>query len=189
MSLKAGKWWRLRASTTASHRGGGTETLQWCLPKGRSIDPGRIIGDVYWARCQLSRPRDPIGFIPTQPPPSWLNWDLWLGPAPRQPYHANLIHYNWQWFWDFGQGEVATNGVHLIDVARWALGKGLPSEIHSTGGRFGPEDQAETPNAQRRTFQYEDGTASRQLVPNHNYFQRHPIDTPTFESLQAAIEE
>ena len=118
-----------------------------------------VIGDVYWANWVFPSPRAPIGFKEVESVPSWLHWDLWLGPAPRRPYHANLVHYNWQWFWDFGNGELATNGIHLMDIARWCLNKKeLPSRIHSMGGRFGPADQAETPNAQRANFVYEDGT-------------------------------
>jgi predicted dehydrogenase len=77
-----------------------------------------IIGDVYMSRCLLTRYREPIGFKPDQPPPEWLNWDLWLGPAKQQLYHANLVHYNWHWFWDFGNGEMGNNGSHYIDVSR-----------------------------------------------------------------------
>ena len=64
------------------------------------------------------------------------------GPAPMQPYHENLVHYNWHWFWDFGNGELGNNGIHLIDVVRWAMQKKLPVRVHSTGGRFGYKDQA-----------------------------------------------
>lgn len=117
-----------------------------------------VIGDIYMARALVFRERDSIGFKPVEPPPSWLRWDLWKGPGPNQPYHANLVHYNWHWFWDFGNGELANNGSHIIDVARWGLGKGLPSNIHSVGGRFGYKDQAQTPNTQISSFEYNDGT-------------------------------
>ena len=115
------------------------------------------IGDIYMARAEYPQPRDPIGTKPVEAPPSTLNWDLWLGPARQQPYHANLVHYNWHWFWDFGNGEIGNNGPHFLDIARWGLGKGFPTRIQSTGGRFGPKDQGETPNTQRTTFVYDDG--------------------------------
>jgi predicted dehydrogenase len=76
-----------------------------------------------------------------------------------QKYHENLVHYNWHWFWDFGNGELGNNGIHLVDVARWGINKGLPSRIYSTGGRFGYKDQAETPNTQTVTWTYPDGTS------------------------------
>ena len=116
-----------------------------------------VIGDVYWARCEFPNPRDSIGFKQPEPPPSWLDWDLWVGPAPQQPYHQNLVHYNWHWFWDFGNGEMGNNGVHIIDICRWMMGRGLPVRAHAAGSRFGPKDQAQTPNTHRSTFEFADG--------------------------------
>lgn len=74
-----------------------------------------------------------------------------------QPYHENLVHYNWHWFWDFGNGELGNNGPHLIDISRWAMKKTLPVKVHCTGGRFGYKDQAQTPNTQNVTWTYSDG--------------------------------
>ena len=117
-----------------------------------------VIGRVYWARCEFPRPRDPLGFKPAEPPPSWLDWNLWLGPAPEQAFHRNLVHYNWHWFWDFGNGEMGNNGIHIIDVCRWIMGQEVPVRAHSGGGRFGENDQAETPNTHRATFEFENGS-------------------------------
>ncbi|MBI1790029.1 MAG: Gfo/Idh/MocA family oxidoreductase [Acidobacteria bacterium] len=116
------------------------------------------IGDIYQAKWIFPGNRDSIGFKPIEPPPAWLNWDLWLGPAPEQPYHGNLVHYNWHWFWDFGNGELGNNGIHLVDISRWGMKKGLPVKIHSSGGRYGYKDQAQTPNTQTVTWQYADGS-------------------------------
>jgi predicted dehydrogenase len=116
-----------------------------------------VIGDVYMARCIHYQLRESLGFKTPEPPPSTLNWDVWVGPGPMQPFHRNLVHYNWHWFWDFGNGELANNGIHYIDVARWGLNRGLPSRIHSTGGRFGYKDQAQTPNTLVTTCEYPDG--------------------------------
>jgi len=115
------------------------------------------IGDIYMARWLFTGPRDSIGFRSPEEPPADLHWDLWLGPAPKQPFHRNLVHYNWHWFWDFGNGEMGNNGVHYLDVIRWALKKGAPRRIYSNGGRFGYRDQAQTPNTQVAQMQYEDG--------------------------------
>lgn len=116
-----------------------------------------IIGDVYMARCVHYQKRDSLGFKAAENPPASLNWDLWVGPAPMQPFSANLHPYNWHWFWDFGNGEIGNNGVHYIDIARWGLNKRLPSRIYSTGGRFGYKDQGQTPNTQTASFTFEDG--------------------------------
>jgi predicted dehydrogenase len=118
-----------------------------------------VIGDIYLAKWVFPGNRDSIGFKPVEKPPSWLNWDLWLGPAPDQPYHGNLVHYNWHWFWDFGNGELGNNGIHLVDVSRWGMRKELPAKVSSWGGRFGYKDQAQTPNTQTINWEYPDGTA------------------------------
>lgn len=138
---------------------GGTQRRWW----GRfreaiaQIHAGAI-GDVYQANFFFPGNRDSIGFKEPKQPPSWLNWDLWLGPAPLQPYHENLVHYNWHWFWDFGNGELGNNGIHLVDILRWGMNKRLPVRVHSTGGRFGYKDQAQTPNTQNVTWTYNDGS-------------------------------
>ena len=119
-----------------------------------------VIGDIYMTRWLLPGPRNSIGFKQPEPPPSWLHWDLWRGPAPDQPFHRNLVHYNWHWFWDFGNGEMGNNGSHSVDICHWGLGKekGLPTRVHAVGGRFGYKDQAETPNTMTATYEFDDGT-------------------------------
>jgi predicted dehydrogenase len=118
-----------------------------------------LIGDIYLSKFVFPGNRDSIGFKPIEPVPGWLNWDLWLGPAQEQPYHANLVHYNWHWFWNFGNGELGNNGIHLVDICRWAMQKELPVKVRSWGGRWGYQDQAETPNTQTVEWEYADGTA------------------------------
>ena len=96
-----------------------------------------------------SKPRGSIGFKQPKQPPKELDFDLWLGPAPEQPYHDNIVHYNWHWFWDFGNGEIGNQGVHQMDIARWAMPEGaVPQSVISLGGRFGYKDQGQTPNTQ-----------------------------------------
>ena len=116
------------------------------------------IGKVYMARALCYKPRWSIGFKEPKAPPAELHWDLWLGPAPEQPYHENLVHYNWHWFWDFGNGDIGNQGVHQMDVARWGLGKGLPVQVQCGGGRLGYKDQGQTPNTELATFTYDDGS-------------------------------
>jgi predicted dehydrogenase len=118
-----------------------------------------IIGEVYMTRSLVFRARESIGFKKRTTPPKHLHYDLWLGPAPKQPYHENLVHYKWHWFWDFGNGEIGNNGIHMLDLARMTIGKTtLPVKVSSMGGRFCYKDQAETPNTQIATWTYEDGT-------------------------------
>jgi predicted dehydrogenase len=139
-------------------QGGTQRRSNGRIRKAMELLHAGAIGDIYMARAIVFGVRDSIGVQPTAPPPAYLDWNLWLGPAPEQPFHANLAPYNWHWFWDFGNGELGNNGSHQIDVARWGLRKGLPSKVYSTGGRLGYKDQGQTPNTQIATYDYPDGT-------------------------------
>jgi predicted dehydrogenase len=93
--------------------------------------------------------RGSIGWKPYMDPPKELAFDLWLGPARNQPYHENIVHYRWHWFWDFGNGDLGNQGVHQMDIARWAIKDGtLPKSIVSFGGRLGYIDQGEVASTQ-----------------------------------------
>ncbi|HOZ45370.1 MAG TPA: Gfo/Idh/MocA family oxidoreductase [Candidatus Hydrogenedentes bacterium] len=116
-----------------------------------------VIGEVYMARALCYKRRDSIGFQETSEPPAHLDWNLWQGPAQERAYCANFVHYNWHWFWDYGNGDLGNQGVHQMDVAVWGLGKGFPTRVASMGGRYGYEDQGETANTQVCNYLYDDG--------------------------------
>ncbi|MDA7978603.1 MAG: Gfo/Idh/MocA family oxidoreductase [Pirellulales bacterium] len=114
-------------------------------------------GKLLVSKAYASKPRWSIGTKPTKSVPTGLDYNLWLGPADETPYHENLVHYNWHWFWNTGNGEIGNQGVHQADVARWAIkGATLPTKVVSLGGRFGYDDQAETPNTQLTVYDYGD---------------------------------
>jgi len=101
--------------------------------------------------------RGDIGTKPTKAPPRELDFNIWLGPAQEQPYHENLVHYRWHWFWDFGNGDMGNQGVHEMDKARWAIPNATtPKSVISLGGRFGYKDQGQTPNTQIAVLDYGD---------------------------------
>ncbi|MFO0825183.1 MAG: Gfo/Idh/MocA family oxidoreductase [Gemmataceae bacterium] len=99
--------------------------------------------------------RGDIGTKPTKAPPAELDFNLWLGPAQEQPYHENLVHYRWHWFWDFGNGDAGNQGVHQMDIARWLIPDARwPKSVISIGGRYANNDQGQTPNALVSVFDY-----------------------------------
>ena len=116
-----------------------------------------VIGKAYFAKAWYTNGRPSIGKGTAAPVPSWLDYDLWQGPAPRKPFMSNLVHYNWHWFWHWGTGEALNNGTHEVDVCRWALGVDFPSRVVSHGGRFGFQDDWETPDTQMIGWDYADG--------------------------------
>ena len=106
-------------------------------------------GKLLLACVYTYRPRESIGIRDPENPPRELDFELWTGPAPLHPYRTNLVHYDWHWIWDFGNGEIGNLGSHQLDVARWAMPAGAaPTSVISLGGRFGYEDQGQTPNTQ-----------------------------------------
>ncbi len=116
-------------------------------------------GKLLVSKGYCCKPRWSIGFKPFKNPPDNLDFNLWLGPAPDQPYHENLVHYNWHWFWDFGNGDIGNQGVHEIDIARWAIKDAtLPVAVISMGGRYvdGPSfrDQGQTPNMELSVYDF-----------------------------------
>ncbi len=115
------------------------------------------IGKVYMAKGICYKRRKSIGKSPDGPVPAGVDYNQWLGPAPMRPFNPNRFHYNWHWFWDTGNGDIANQGVHEMDIARWGLGKQhLPKKVSSSGGKYAYDDDQETPNTQLSTFDYED---------------------------------
>ena len=108
------------------------------------------IGKVQLARALCYKRRRSIGDTtgPQEVPPS-IHYGLWLGPAPEKPVERQQFHYDWHWFWDYGNGDLGNQGVHQMDVALWGINqKRLPRYVQSIGGRFGYVDDGETPNTQ-----------------------------------------
>ena len=105
------------------------------------------LGQIYMAKGLCYKPRGSIGHKPDGPVPANVDYDIWLGPAPKRPFNPNRFHYNWHWNWDYGNGDLGNQGIHQMDLARWGLGKNeLPKAVMASGGRFGYSDDGQTPN-------------------------------------------
>jgi predicted dehydrogenase len=117
-----------------------------------------VIGRPYYAKTWYTNNRESIGVGKATEVPSWLNYELWQGPAPRKAYKDNLIHYNWHWFWHWGTGEALNNGTHMVDLARWGLGVDYPTRVTSAGGRYRYQDDWETPDTQVIDLEFANNT-------------------------------
>jgi predicted dehydrogenase len=115
-----------------------------------------LIGRAYYAKAWYTNTRKSIGHGKEAPIPAQLDWDLWQGPAPRQPYKDNVQPYNWHWFRIWGTGEALNNGTHEVDVCRWALGVDYPNRVTSSGGRYQFKDDWQFYDTLVTSFEYPD---------------------------------
>jgi predicted dehydrogenase len=116
--------------------------------QGHSKEGARLLNEWIWdgaigpveeVHVWTNRPIWPQGIeAPTEIPscPSALDWDLWLGPAARRPYHPAYHPFAWRGWWDFGTGAVGDMGAHLIDQPFWALNLGAPKTIQASSTKF-----------------------------------------------------
>jgi predicted dehydrogenase len=156
------------------------------------IHDGKL-GKVFMARGLCFKRRGDIGRHPDGPMPadssfsltrggpamdaytsdylSKVDYEMWMGPAPKKPFNPNRFHYNWHWQWDYGNGDTGNQGPHQFDVGRWGLGReDLPVKVRSSGGMYVYDSAQETPNTQTSILEYADGTvfefATRGLPTN-----------------------
>jgi len=106
--------------------------------------PLRGLSDVYWPQG-VGRPED------TPPAPDKLDWDLWLGPAPKRPYHPSYVPFKWRGWWDFGTGALGDIGCHSIDPIWRALKLKAPLSVHAACTLVNNETY---PVASRVTYQF-----------------------------------
>jgi predicted dehydrogenase len=113
------------------------------------------LGKVRVAKAINTQRRENIGKKTDGKAPEGVDYDMWLGPAPKRPFNENRFHYNWHWFWDYGTGDLGNDGVHQIDVARWGLGVAAPVAVTSSGGKLFFDDDQQTPDTQVATFEFD----------------------------------
>ncbi|MEX2169911.1 MAG: Gfo/Idh/MocA family oxidoreductase [Pirellulales bacterium] len=118
------------------------------------------IGQVTSAHCFHLTNESPmgIGSPADSDPPEGLDWDAWLGPAPKVAYNPNRCLYKFRWFWDYSGGQLTNMGTHYLDVIQWALGQNAPQSVVAIGGKYGVEDNREIPDTMEAIWQYDGPT-------------------------------
>jgi predicted dehydrogenase len=127
-----------------------------------------VLGKVRFAKAWESGKQGAITAVADSDPPKGVDYDRWLGPAPLRPFNARRFHGNWRWFFDYGTGDLGNDGVHRLDIARWALEAALegakqelpkvPARISALGGKYYFDDVQEWPDTLQVTYDY-DGLA------------------------------
>lgn len=95
--------------------------------------------------------------LPDTEAPEWVDYDMWLGPAPKRPYNRNRFHGDFRWFWDYAGGLMTDWGVHLLDFALFGMKDATPRSVVASGGKMAyPDDPAETPDTMTALYEFED---------------------------------
>src|SRR3982751_5816273 len=107
-------------------------------------------------------PVEGIGDPPDSEPPATLDWDMWLGPAPKRPFNQNRFGVdpedryfsNFRWFWDYAGGMMTDWGVHWLDIVQLAFNESMPTQITALGGKYWLKDNRDTPDTLQVTYEY-----------------------------------
>lgn len=138
-----------------------SEAIQEAVQKLRE----GVIGDVYMARGLVFRWRPSIGRKGPEPVPDYLDYNLWTGPAEMEPFSRRIVHYNWHWTWNYGNGDVGNQGIHETDLCLWGLGVDtLPEKITSMGGKFTFDDDKQTPEVQTSLYLYPGPVGKQKMI-------------------------
>jgi predicted dehydrogenase len=115
------------------------------------------LGNVRLVKCWAYQGwMKPVTVVPDSVPPAGVDYDMWLGPAPRRPFNQNRFHFNFRWFWDYAGGLMTDWGVHEIDIALHAMGVSAPKSVMASGGKLAyPDDASETPDTLQAVFEYD----------------------------------
>jgi predicted dehydrogenase len=112
------------------------------------------LGKIPFARAWIGGSRPNIGHAKEAEIPQGVDYDLWLGPAPKRAFTQNRFHYRWHWMWDYGTGELGNNGIHALDRIRWLLNLEAPVHITASGGKLFYDDDQETPDTLAVAFDF-----------------------------------
>lgn len=143
-----------RIVQTGSQQRSGKEFRQAC-----ELVRSGAIGPIETVLVGIPGPNHPEKAAPDSQPPSELDYDFWLGPAPERPYNVNRVHYNFRFFWDYSGGQMTNFGAHHIDIAQWGLGMDASGPVTIEGRATYPDDQrvCEVTKTCRVTLSYSSG--------------------------------
>jgi predicted dehydrogenase len=127
--------------------------------EARKVVQSGVLGKIHSIRIASYRNVYPgFGKTPVTNPPSEMDYDMWLGPAPKKPYQNHRSIYHFRWFWDYSGGQMTNLGAHTIDQVLWLMNVKGPTLAMSTGGRLALDnDDGETPDTQDAVWMFPGG--------------------------------
>jgi len=148
---------------------------------------GGSLGKINRVYCALTSNERPIGMPADSAPPPELDYDFWLGPAPKRSYNPNRSHNNYRYFWDYSGGVFIDFWCHYADVAYWALDLQAPKTVSAAGGRWLADDNAETPDVLEVLYEYPGLILTWTLHPKGRPGYDHMGSCVIFEGTNATL--
>ena len=135
-----------------------------------AVKSGKI-GKVFWIQTWNFENISPIGMgrYPDTDAPSYVDYDRWLGPAPARRFNLNRFHLLFRWWFDYAGGMMSDWGVHLNDIALWALDAKGPKTVSSTGGIFTTDDGRDTPDTLQVVYEFPGCTLTYSMRKGNGY--------------------
>lgn len=121
---------------------------------------GGTLGKITSCRCWNFRNKTPegIGNKKDSAPPKDVDYDMWLGPAPKRAFNANRFHYTFRWFYDYAGGMLTDWGVHLMDIVLWAMRVKHPRSVTAIGAKYAMTDNRDVPDTLDVLYDFVDFT-------------------------------
>lgn len=113
-----------------------------------------VLGQISKTRVWIAANREGLGSPADAMPPEGVDYDMWLGPAPKRPFNPNRFTFNWRYFWDYAGGILCDFCCHIVDLVHWAMDVDAPESVVATGGRYALKDNAETPDSLEAIYHY-----------------------------------
>jgi predicted dehydrogenase len=152
----------------SQHR--ATTRLQSAMEFVKSGKLGRCIVAKAWE----SSKQGPIGFPADSAAPDGVDYEMWMGPAPKRPFNVNRFHGRWRWLYDYGTGDLGNDGVHRLDMAVALFNAaleaqkseplGMPRTIFANGGKWYFDDAQEFPDTMQVNYEFVAGKQTRLLT-------------------------
>jgi predicted dehydrogenase len=163
--------------------------------KAREIVKSGDLGDVTFCRTfqAATSKQEGWGNPPDALPPKGLDWDLWLGPAPKRAFNVNrwgIMEGRWstfRYFWDYAGGAMTDWGVHLLDIVQLAYDEVMPVSVAAQGGKFYVKDNVETPDTMLVTYRYPGFVASYESRTVNPFPMYDAVNGTSFHGTKATL--
>jgi predicted dehydrogenase len=148
----------------------GARSAPYCQAAKKYLDDGKL-GKIHLCRVFEQKGQSNFPLVADSKTPEGLDWEAWNGPAPKSPYNVNLQN-NWHGYWRYSGGDMAVEGIHQLDLARWLCGQEYPRSVYAHGGRLDAPGGNETPDTLVTVYEFHKLVMTFELTLFTPYMQK-----------------